>query len=191
MIPISCSRCRRVIPPQAYNLGRAAPCPACSEPVQVDAYPAILAGPVVGRRGETILTEGQASCFHHAQKKATAACDRCGRFLCALCATELGQRQLCLDCYKQELSGMAEQDAGANSVRQFTRYDNMALTLSLIPLYGLTALAGIFIAIGFWGRRTSVLPRSRIRGVLAIILSAGQLVGWAFFYDAVFIRRTL
>ena len=186
MIPISCSRCRRVIPPEAYNLGSAAPCPACSEPAQVEAYPAILAGPAVGRRGETILTEGQASCFHHAQKKATAACDHCGRFLCALCATELGQRQLCLDCYKQELAGPAEPNGGANSVRQFTRYDNVALTLSILPIFGLTAVAAIFVAIGFWGRRTSVLPQSHVRGVLAIVLSLGQLVAWAFIFDRMF-----
>ncbi len=177
-----------MISPEAYNLGRAAPCPVCSEPVQVDAYPAILAGPVVGRRSEAILTDGQASCFHHTQKKATAACDHCGRFLCALCATELGQRQLCLDCYKQELAGPAEQNAGVNSVRQCTRYDNIALTLSLVPLYGLTALGAIFIAIGFWGRRTSVLPHSHVRGALAILLSLAQLVFWAFVYDRIFRR---
>ncbi len=182
MIPISCARCRRVIPPEAYNLGRPVPCPACSRPVQVEAYPAILAGPAVGRRSETILTDGQASCFHHARKKATAACDRCGRFLCALCATELGQRLLCLDCYKQEASGPTGRNDGTNSSRQFTRYDNLALILSLIPLYGLTALAAVFLAIGFWGRRTSVLPQSHARGGLAILLSLVQFVGWTFFY---------
>jgi hypothetical protein len=157
--------------------------------VQVEAYPAILAGPAVGRRSETILTDGQASCFHHLRKKATVACDHCGRFLCALCATELGQRQLCLDCYKQELSGPAEQNAGPSTIRQCARYDNVALVLSLIPFYGLTALAAIFIAIGFWGRRTSVLPRGHARGALAILFSLGQLVGWAFFYDAIFRRK--
>jgi hypothetical protein len=184
MIPISCTRCRRVIPPDAYNLGRPAPCPACRQLVQVEAYPAILAGPAVGWRSETILTDGQASCFHHARKKAAVACDRCGRFLCSLCATELGQRLLCLDCYKQELSGESVRADGPSASRQFTRYDNMALILSVLPICGLTALAALFLAIGFWNKRTSVLPQSHVRGALAILLSLGQLVGWAFFYAA-------
>jgi hypothetical protein len=171
--PIRCDRCASLVPAEAYNQDQFHRCHACRLLTEVRAYPILLTGRTLGVRGETLLTEDQASCFNHPQKKAIVPCDRCGRFLCALCATPSGGRQLCLDCYKAEAS---EQTGTSLANKHLVRYDNMALVLSLIPFYGITAIVAAFYAIRHWKTRMSVLPQTRVRHVLALVFSLAQII---------------
>src|SRR5262249_43696258 len=43
-------------------------------------------------------TEGEAVCFFHPEKRAATSCERCGRFLCALCDVPFGGKHLCPTC---------------------------------------------------------------------------------------------
>jgi hypothetical protein len=62
-------------------------------------------------------------------------------------------------------------------------YDSMALSLSVLPMLIfpftiITAPIAIYIAIRYWKRPGSILPRTRFRFVLAILIALAQIVGW-------------
>jgi hypothetical protein len=99
-----------------------------------------------------------------------------------LCETELGGRCLCPSCIdKGRVNEEIEQ-----LVTQRTLHDSLALSLAVLPLLFFpvtifTAPIAIYIAIRHWKKPGSILPRYRIRFVLAIIIALAQVAGWAVF----------
>jgi hypothetical protein len=41
------------------------------------------------------------------------------------------------------------------------------------------------VALRYWKRPLSILPRSRFRFLLALLLAGGQLVGWTVFFAGI------
>ena len=95
---IQCPKCRAWLMDGVFNQPEFAPCPACGMPLQMEVFPALFRKISAGQGGETIIVEGESSCFYHPQKKAVLPCDGCGRFLCALCDCELDGRHFCPAC---------------------------------------------------------------------------------------------
>src|SRR5580658_8979442 len=95
---LTCPSCKVALPPSLYNTPDLYPCPACSIPIRIEVFPALSAPQAVGQSGETILVEGESSCFYHPAKRAVVACESCGRFLCALCDLDLNGQHLCPGC---------------------------------------------------------------------------------------------
>ncbi|MBV8414960.1 MAG: hypothetical protein JO251_07080 [Verrucomicrobia bacterium] len=66
-------------------------------------------------------------------------------------------------------------------------FDNVALILVTLPIISvifgfltiLSAPVSLFLALVYWSRQWSLLPRSRLRFVLAIILAILLMAGWA------------
>ena len=95
---LSCPKCHGVIPaPSSAGRGMAV-CPRCRAGVEFEVFPALFAGPRLGRAGEALVDASEASCFFHAEKRAAVACESCGRFLCALCDLEMEGRHICPTC---------------------------------------------------------------------------------------------
>lgn len=72
-------------------------------------------------------------------------------------------------------------------VTRRTLYDGVALTLSVAPLLFffltiITAPLAIYMSLRNWNRPGSILPRTKIRFVLAIIFSLVQVAGWGFLF---------
>jgi hypothetical protein len=142
-----------------------------------------------GETGERILTEGEASCYYHAQKKAILPCNRCGRFLCALCDFELNGEHLCPSCLESgKQKGQLER-----LQRDRVLYDDIALALAVWPmilmcgLSFITAPAALFVAIRHWHAPNSIVRRGKTRYVVAIVLAVLQLVAlvvWLVFFVA-------
>jgi hypothetical protein len=62
-------------------------------------------------------------------------------------------------------------------------YDDIALALSIIPIIFIwptiaTAPASIYLSIRYWKSPTSIIPRTKIRFIIAILLSLVQITGW-------------
>jgi hypothetical protein len=62
-------------------------------------------------------------------------------------------------------------------------YDKIALALALYPmllfyLTFFTAPMAIFVAIRYWKAPSSILPRTRVRFVIALVLAVFQIAGW-------------
>src|SRR5437899_2390725 len=95
---IACPKCQTPLPPTLINMTELVHCPSCGTGLFTVAFPALLKGPAAAQAGETLLVDGDVSCFYHPRKKAAAVCEYCGRFLCALCDVVLHDNHLCPAC---------------------------------------------------------------------------------------------
>ena len=178
MEEISCTQCQRLIPAVDYNTLDFVRCPSCRVPIKIDLFPAFCRVPEPGKTGET-LVDDQASCFYHPQKKAVTLCNQCGRFLCALCDVEWGGQHVCLAC----LETGKKKGKMTNLERHRVLYDSTALRLALFPLItvwftAVTAPIALYLAIRHWNSPRSIVRRSKIRSILAIIFSGLQIMAW-------------
>jgi hypothetical protein len=187
-VDIQCGKCYAVIPPVYFNLDHLTPCPKCSSDMQVLVFPALFRR--AAQVGPVMADASDATCFYHAENRVKAPCASCGRFLCALCETEIGGEVLCPRCIH----------AGVTS-RKMTRlenrrvlYDNVALAVATGPMLLVwptlfTAPMSIFLAIRYWKAPLSIVKRTRIRFVLAIVFAFSQLAAWGFIAYAMLLVR--
>ena len=174
-----------------FNNGEVARCPACGARTIVDVFPAMFLPASNSHAAEKIISEEEAACFYHPQKKASVPCDNCGRFLCALCDVELNGQHICPSC----LQSGKKKGKIKNLDNQRTLYDHIALATAILPVIIvfptlITAPIAIYLSIRHWNSPTSVLPRmSRLRFVIAIILSLLQIAFWVLFFASKFWKR--
>jgi hypothetical protein len=181
--PVQCPKCRASLWEGIFNQPELSPCPACGVPLQVEIFPALFRKINPGPSAEAVLVEGESSCFYHPQKKAVLPCDGCGRFVCALCDCQLNGQHFCPACL--ETGRTKGKIKGLDNQRML--YDSIALSLAIYPLLIfyftlITAPMALFIAIRYWRSPPSLVHRSKIRFVAAIILSSLQIAGWAFLF---------
>ena len=179
---ISCPRCKTPLSTQALNTFALAPCSACNEPIRADVYAALFRKLPTGSNGAPLQSEAEASCFYHPAKKAAVACSSCGRFLCALCDVDFNDRHLCPACLEK---GKTKRKI-KNLENQRICYDTIALSIALISSLFiwptiLSAPIVLYMVIRYWKAPGSIIPRSKIRFVLAFLIAGLQIVGWIFF----------
>jgi hypothetical protein len=176
---IACPQCHAPIARGHYNTPDLFRCPSCHKPIKIDVFPALFRGVQPGKAGDALIDD-QASCFYHPQKKAVVPCDNCGRFLCALCDVEFGDKHLCPSC----LEAGKTKGKIINLERQRVMYDSTALALALFPIITIwftliTAPIALYLAIRHWNSPMSIVRRTKIRFVLAIALAGLQIIAWA------------
>jgi hypothetical protein len=170
------------LPTEIFNTADLMPCPYCGTAVRVDVFPALFRRPEPGQVGETLRMDNEAGCFYHPHKKAIIPCEMCGRFLCDLCDFELNGGHLCPSCVEA-----SKKKHKLESLEKHRRlYDNIALALACFPLLIfwltiLTAPVSLFVAIRHWNSPSSIIPRTKIRYLLAILLATLQMAGWGGF----------
>jgi len=178
---IVCSGCGTPVPLLPSVGLKKISCANCDAELLLEVFPAFFRGRGVSSSGEALGADGESSCFYHERKRAVTVCEECGRFLCSLCEVRIGGRILCPGCIER---GRSEESLEVLVTRR-TLYDGMALSLSVLPLLFFfvtlfTAPLSIFIALRFWKKPGSILPRTKMRFVLAILFSCIQLAGWGF-----------
>jgi len=179
---VFCSGCGIPLDGGKFNSGEEFQCSGCGATLGVDVFPALFRGKGAVKNGEALSFAGEASCFYHPHKKAAALCNACGRFLCTLCETELAGRCLCPPCIEK---GRQNEEI-EQLVTQRTLHDILALSLAILPILFfpitvVTAPCAVYISIRNWKKPGSILPRSKIRFVFAIIISLAQIGGWLAF----------
>lgn len=182
MIP--CTRCHSTLAADALNTGALSTCSACGVTLQADVYPALFTGRAAGHVGELLQSREEASCFYHPDKRASKPCSSCGRFLCALCDIELEGKHLCPICLERGKSG----ESMTQLVDRRVCYDQVALLVAFVPIILfafvffiptiITAPIAILMVFRYWNAPASILPHSKIRFVMALILSVLQMIGW-------------
>jgi hypothetical protein len=184
-LPLQCPKCRTPIAEAAVNREAFAPCFECQLPLQVEVFPALFRRAAPVETGEVIVLEGESTCFYHSSRKAVLPCQACGRFLCALCDCELNGEHFCPACLETgKTKGKIR-----NLENSRTLWDSVALSLAVLPivififwfLTIFTAPMALFIAIRYWNAPLSIVRRSRIRYVVAMIVATLQLAGWGIF----------
>ena len=177
---LKCPKCKTFVNAEHFAVDAITPCVNCGAELEVNQFPALFRATGKANAGERVMTEGEASCFYHPEKKAVIPCEACGRFLCALCDVELNGQHLCTGC----LESGAKKGKLTSLENQRTLYDSAALTLALLPCTvflwwaaPVTAPAAIICAVWYWKKPSSIIPRTRIRSILAIVLGTLQIIG--------------
>ncbi len=175
MIP--CPACRAPLPAAVIGTAEFVACPGCAGPLRLQLFPAAFRTVRLDRGAAAAPSE--ATCFFHPEKRAAVPCESCGRFLCALCDLEVGGRHVCPTCAASR-AGDPAQDRHA---RERVLWDSAALALAGYPmlifyLTLLTAPSVIYLSIRHWRSPSSLVPRTRVRFVVAILLASAQIVGW-------------
>jgi hypothetical protein len=183
---IRCPRCSTALAGGAGAEGVPIRCPGCQSELLAHTFRA-LAQP----RPATVSTagaqaaEGEAVCFFHPHKRAEQSCERCGRFICALCDMPLGTRHVCPACLGSGLAAGGSEDKLPELVTRRVRWPLVALLTGLLPLlfgwmlWPLLVISGptaIFLAIYGWKKPGSlVYGRRRWQALLAIFFGLAQL----------------
>lgn len=173
---ILCSRCHAPLDPAQLPGGEWHACPYCHTPARLEVFPAYAAGVLPPSPSEHILAEGEASCFYHGDKRAVVPCDACGRYLCGLCRIEWGDQNFCPGCLE---AGSSQRKMHQLETSR-TLYDSIALALGTIPIVLfyitiVTAPITLFLVWRYWKTPLSIVPRTRIRFVLAAAFAILEL----------------
>ncbi|HVU18000.1 MAG TPA: hypothetical protein VHD32_13825 [Candidatus Didemnitutus sp.] len=163
-------------------------CPACECEFDQIRFRALSARPVVAVANATV--DGESSCFFHAQNRAEAACESCGRYVCSVCRVDFAGRSLCPAC----LGNHGERRRIPENNRIL--YDRMALIVACIPLTFIfwffsfvTAPVALTLCFYGWRRPGSLVPRwSRARFIIAGVLAFAQIAGWIIFFGRLIFR---
>ena len=179
---VGCPKCKTPLPTIAAVKADFDFCPGCGAAILAISFPALARSLASGSVGQTIVAEGEAGCFYHPQRRSIVACSACGRFLCALCDVELDGQHLCPGCIE---TGQRKGKLVQLENRRIL-YDNMALAIAVIPLLIFmvpatiaTAPTAVVCGILWWKKQSSIVPRTRIRLILAIVLGLLQIAAWA------------
>jgi len=174
-----CPECQTPIRESEINQLRFSPCSGCNSRLQAELFPAFFRTPATAQAAESVLLEGESTCFYHPTKKAILPCAGCGRFLCSLCDCDLNGEHFCPTCLE---AGRTRKKI-KNIERHRTRYDNIALSLVFFPMLVfyvtfITAPIAIVLAVRHWNSPPSMVDRTKVRYILAIVFASLQIVGW-------------
>lgn len=181
---VACPACGFALAPETIGRESEAACPRCRAVLSGTFFPAFRhPKPVVPSTAEH-AADGDAVCFFHPENRAARSCERCGRFICAVCDMPLGARHLCPTCLS---SGLGAEKLPELVVRRFL-WAHTALLAGIVPLllglfvwpvFIVTGPAAIFCALFGW-KRPGSLPRGRRRwaAVLGLVLGLLQVAIW-------------
>ena len=162
-------------------------CHSCHVEAEFLLFPALAHPSGTGQAGEAVTSQEEATCFFHEGKRAAAACDSCGRFLCHLCRIDWGSRVLCPACVS----------AAQKNTDLVTRFrvldDSIALGIAgfsilIFYLSIMTLPVALVFAIKSFRSKGSLVRKTRARAWMAILLALLQLGGWAWFLSYILLR---
>ncbi|MBL0714821.1 MAG: hypothetical protein JJV98_14090 [Desulfosarcina sp.] len=179
---VTCSNCQSILDEVKFNTGVFFNCRRCSTPLRVETFPALWRPQPVGQDGPSLQAPRTAGCYYHARKKASVVCTSCGRFLCALCDMDINGHHICPRCLETEKKQQRISDLDGHR----TLYDAIALALAVWPMLiffitCITAPLTLYLVARHWKTPSSLLPRTRVRFVLAALIAISQIGGWGFF----------
>jgi hypothetical protein len=183
MQTLRCPKCLLAIDHASLLPGAPVDCPACRSQLSIALFPAFSRPPetVSTASGEQAL-DGESVCFFHPEKRAAVACERCGRFLCALCDVPFGGRHLCPSCLDStkmpeliKRRWIGPQAAFLLGVGPFMLF---FISFIMWPLLPVTGLAAIIVALWTW-KKPGSLVRGRLRwmSILGLIGGTIQVAG--------------
>lgn len=189
-LAMRCPKCSLSLEASYFGPGTWVDCPACRSQLAMTTFPALTSPPdsVTTASGERAI-EGESVCFFHPEKRAAVSCQRCGRFLCALCDVPFGGKHLCPSCL--DSSKLPE------LLTQRLSWSKLALILGWVPMLGVTvcfpfwfvvfatAPASIFVALWGWNKPPSLVHGRRhgmaVLGIVGGLIQISILVGFGWF----------
>ncbi|MDZ4860872.1 MAG: hypothetical protein SGI88_18005 [Candidatus Hydrogenedentes bacterium] len=176
----SCDKCRNRLPEAVLNSPGLMACPYCRTPLQFLVFPAYARTHAAGQLAERVIADVESSCFFHSAKKATIACEGCGRFLCALCDIEFDGKHVCAKCLE---AGKSKGTMDKLEVERY-RYDVLATNLVVLGLLltfcmpyiaPVLGAAAIYICIRYWNKPMALMSPGKGRLAITIVLALVQV----------------
>lgn len=99
-------------------------CPYCQKEVQIRLWPMIRQN----NNAVSALSD-QATCFFHPDKAFQACCQRCGRFVCALCDLQLGAEHVCPACFERGRADSGVEGGKSEWRHRDVLYDSIAVAI--------------------------------------------------------------
>jgi hypothetical protein len=118
-----CPGCNGEVAPVATEKGWQN-CPYCQTRLQVCVWPVVRQN-----TNAAVALSDQATCFFHPDKAFQACCQRCGRFVCALCDLQLGAEHVCPSCFERGQGNSPAEAGKAEWRHRDVLYDSIALTV--------------------------------------------------------------
>jgi hypothetical protein len=181
---LNCINCNTFLPGHLINSNSLVACGSCHSLLRADVFPAIYRSLPEGHSAEALQVDKEAGCFYHPGKKAITPCSACGRFVCALCDVALNGQHLCPGCFEK-----GKRKGKIKSLENHrTCYDTIALMVATVPLLFyfitlFTAPLAIYLTVRHWKSPLGIIPRTRMRFVVAFILAGLQIAGWILFFS--------
>lgn len=120
---IACPGCNGDVAPLETGRGWQT-CPYCEKRLHIRFWPAIRRN-----ANAAVAIADQATCFFHPDKAFQACCQRCGRFVCALCDLQLGAEHVCPTCFERGRTNSVLEGSNAEWRHRDVLYDSISLTL--------------------------------------------------------------
>ena len=145
-------------------------CPYCQNRLQIYVWPVVRQN-----TSAAVALSDQATCFFHPDKAFQACCQRCGRFVCALCDLQLGAEHVCPSCFERGQVNSPAESGKAEWRHRDVLYDSIALTIGWAwILFWPTIVAAIPTAIVLHVKyrkapRSSLIPRRGWRFWMAYV----------------------
>ena len=157
---VSCPNCEGEIPQAETNIDWQT-CPYCEKRLLVRSWPIL-------RQNHNALAAfaDQATCFFHPDKAFQACCQRCGRFVCALCDLQLGAEHVCPTCFERGRGTLGTEASKAEWRSRDILYDSIAATagwgwILFWPTIVVALPATIFLHVKYRkAPRSYLIPRS-------------------------------
>lgn len=175
---LSCPLCKRPLGPELWKGEHEGYCFFCHAQFEFLRFPALEATATTVAPQAAVI-EADSVCFFHAENRAEAVCDSCGRLLCLVCAVPLAGQKLCPACIA---SGHTANSAAF--VRDRVLWDGIAVVLAIVPLivWPFTVVtAPVALGMVFYGwKKPCSLVRgpSRWRFILAALFSVVEIGVW-------------
>jgi hypothetical protein len=189
---LSCPSCKRALGPESWTHEHEGRCARCDTRFEFLAFPALKATRA-RIAPQAAMLEADSVCFFHAENRAEAICDGCGRLLCPVCAVPFAGQKLCPTCIA------AGRTSGAPAlIRDRPLWDGIALALALVPLVIFplaflsigTAPATLGVVIYGWNKPGSLVRGpSRWRFIVAGLLAVAEIAGWVTLGIFLWMRR--
>ena len=119
----TCPSCKGEVAPAETQNGWQS-CPYCETRLQICIWPVARPNTVAA-----VALSDQATCFFHPDKAFHACCQRCGRFVCALCDLQLGAEHVCPACFERGRDSSSSDAGKAEWRHRDLLYDSIALTV--------------------------------------------------------------
>jgi hypothetical protein len=120
---VACPKCGGEIAPVATNTEWQS-CPSCETRLQIRVWPVIRHS----SKAAAALSD-HATCFFHPENAFQACCQRCGRFVCALCDLQLGAEHVCPACFERGRGDPSAESGKAEWRYRDVLYDSIAVTV--------------------------------------------------------------
>jgi len=148
---VTCPHCLVDIPADS----RWQSCPYCQKWLQIRIWP------IVRQNTNSVSAlSDQATCFFHPDKAFQACCQRCGRFVCALCDLQLGAEHVCPTCFERGRADSGVEAGKAEWRYRDVLYDSIALTVGWVWILVWPVIVAALPAVIFLHVKYRKAPRS-------------------------------